>query len=192
MNQQSPLLYRYFWQSFKSEYPECNSYRHVGYKIFEHLIAQGYDLSKNERVFIRDLRDLSLQMIFDGWWASMNVDSKRPIAWNDSGHASSWRFKLQCGTGKTSSPGIIWIFRHQVLRHAWEHGTSSLRKDLLEKAHIAKLNELTESKGTESTSSTVDETASAILQRQRSWGIQTVSSQRKVWFDIQLAPYGQK
>jgi len=36
--------------------------------------------SKNECVFIRDLSDPTLQIIFDAWWASMNVGSKRPIA----------------------------------------------------------------------------------------------------------------
>jgi len=45
---------------------------------------------KNERVFIRDLSDFTFQIIFDAWWASMNVASKRPIAWNNSRHASSW------------------------------------------------------------------------------------------------------
>jgi len=48
--------------------------------------------SKNECVFIRDLSDLTLQIIFDAWWASMNVGSKRPIAWKNSRHAPSWRF----------------------------------------------------------------------------------------------------
>jgi hypothetical protein len=28
--------------------------------------------SKNEHVFIHDLSDLSLQIIFNAWWASMN------------------------------------------------------------------------------------------------------------------------
>jgi hypothetical protein len=36
--------------------------------------------SKNERVFVRDFSDLTLQLIFDAWKASMNVDSKQPIA----------------------------------------------------------------------------------------------------------------
>jgi len=40
-----------------------------------------------------------------------------------------------------------------------------MRKHLLAKAHIAKLNELTESEDTELTSSTVDESALAILKR---------------------------
>ena len=145
--------------------------------------------SKNERVFIRDLSDLTLQIIFDAWWASMNVGSKRPIAWNNSRHAPSWRFYLHCGIEETGSPGIICIVCHQVLRHPSEHGTSSMGKHLLAKAHIAKLNELTESEVTELTSTTVDETALAILKRQGSRGITIVSLQRKTIFDIQFNPY---
>ena len=62
-------------------------------------------------------------------------------------------------------------------------------KHLLAKAHIAKLNKSTESEVTELTSSTVDETALAILQRQGSRGITIVMLQRKTIFDIQLDPY---
>jgi hypothetical protein len=40
--------------------------------------------SKNELVFIRDFNDLTLQIIFDAWWASMTVGSKCPIALNNS------------------------------------------------------------------------------------------------------------
>jgi len=29
--------------------------------------------SKYKSVFIHDLRDLTLQIIFDGWWASIDV-----------------------------------------------------------------------------------------------------------------------
>jgi len=36
--------------------------------------------SKNECIFIRDLSDLTLQIIFYAWWASKNVGSKRRIA----------------------------------------------------------------------------------------------------------------
>jgi len=36
--------------------------------------------SKNDHVVIWDLSNLTLQIIFDAWWASMNVDWKRPIA----------------------------------------------------------------------------------------------------------------
>ena len=57
-------------------------------------------------------------------------------------------------------------------------------KHLLAKAHIAKLNELTVSDVTELTSSTVDETALAILKRQGSRGMIIVNSQRKIRFDI--------
>ena len=65
-------------------------------------------------------------------------------------------------------------------------------KHLLAKAHIAKLNELTESEGTELTCSTLDESASAILKRPGSRGITIVSSQRKIKFDIQFDPYWPK
>jgi uridylate kinase len=59
-------------------------------------------------------------------------------------------------------------------------------KHLLAKAHIAKLNKLTVSEVTELTSSTVDETALAILKRQGSRGIPIVCSQRKIKFTIQV------
>jgi len=62
-------------------------------------------------------------------------------------------------------------------------------KHLLAKAHIAKFNELTESEVTELTSSTVDETALAILKRQGRRAITIISLQRKSIFDIQLNPY---
>jgi len=62
-------------------------------------------------------------------------------------------------------------------------------KHLLAKAHIAKSNKLTESEVTELTSSTVDETALAILKRQGSRGITIVSVPREMIFDVQLNPY---
>ena len=96
----------------------------------------------------------------------MNVGSKRPIAWNNSRHAPSWQFYLHCGIEETGSPGIICIVCHKVLRHPSEDGTSSMGNHLLAKAHIAKLNELTESEVTELTSSTADKTVLAILKRE--------------------------
>jgi len=39
--------------------------------------------SKNEHIFNRNLSDLTLQMVFDVWCASMNAGSKHSIAWND-------------------------------------------------------------------------------------------------------------
>jgi len=62
-------------------------------------------------------------------------------------------------------------------------------KHLLAKAHIAKLNKLTEPEVPDLTSSTVDETALAILKRQGSRGITIVNLQRKIIFDIQFNPY---
>jgi len=171
-----------------------------------HLIAtamldsQSYNTSllevmiscKNERVLIRDLRGLMLQIIFDAWWASMNNGSKLPIPLKNPWHTPSWPFYLHCGIEETGSPGIICIICHQVLRHPSEHGTSSMEKHLLAKAHIAKLDQLAEFEVTELTSSTVDETALAILNRQGSRGITIVSSQRNIIFDIQVDRYGPK
>jgi len=131
--------------------------------------------SKNERVFIHDWSHRTLQIIFDACWASMNEGSKRPITWKHSRHVPSWRFYLHCGIEETGSPGILCIVCHQVLHHPSENGTSSMGKHLLAKAHILKLNELTESEVTELTTSTVDETALAILKRQGSRGITIVS-----------------
>jgi len=122
----------------------------------------------------------------------MNEGWKRPIAWNNSRYVPSLRFYLHCGIEETSSPGIICIICHQVLRHPSEHGTSSMGKHLLAKAHIAKLNELTESEVTELTSTMVDETALVISKRQGSRGITIVSLQRKFRFHIQFDPYWPK
>jgi len=111
--------------------------------------------STNEGGFIRVLSDNTLQIIFDAWWASMNVGWKRPIACNNSRYAPSWRFYSHCGIEEIGSPGFICIVCHQVLRHPSEHGTSSMGKHLLGKEHIAKLNELTVSEVTKLTSSMV-------------------------------------
>jgi hypothetical protein len=72
---------------------------------------------------------------------------------------------LHCRIGQTGSPGIIFIVCYQVLRHPSEHGTGSMGKHWLTTAHIAKINELTESEVTRSMNSKVDETALAILKR---------------------------
>ena len=139
--------------------------------------------SKNELLIIRDLSDVTLPIIFDAGWASMNVGSKHPIAWNNSGHMASWRFYLHCRIEQIGSPVIIWIMCHQVLCHPSEHGISSMEKHLLAKAHLAKLNKLTESEVSELTKITVVETALAILLRQGSWWITIVNPQRKFIFD---------
>jgi len=49
-------------------------------KSLNTLLLEVMISSKNEHVFIGDLSDLTLQMIFDAWWASMKEGSKRPIA----------------------------------------------------------------------------------------------------------------
>ena len=152
-------------------------------------LLEGIIPCKNERVFIRDLSDLTLQIIFDAWWDSMNEGSKRPITWNDSRHVPSWGVYLHCGIQATGCPGIICIVCHHVLCHHSQYRTSSMGKHLIAKAHIAKLNKSTETAVTELTRRTVDETAWAILKRQGSRGITIVSMQRKIRFDIQFNPY---
>jgi len=136
----------------------------------------GVIISSNiERVFNRDLSDHTLEIMFDAWWASMNVGSKCLIAWDDSGHAPSWRCHLPCGIDDNGNPGILCIVCHQVLRHPSDHGTSSMGKHLVAKVHIAKFNEITEWEATEWTSSTVAVTVLAIFRSQGSRGITTVS-----------------
>jgi len=112
-------------------------------KSLNTLLLEVMISSQSECVCICDLSDLTLQIVFDAWWASMNVASKPSIAWNDCRHGYSWRFYLHCRMEETASPGIICIICNQVFRHPSEHGTTSMGKQLLEKAHIAKFNELT-------------------------------------------------
>jgi len=99
--------------------------------------------SKDEHPFIHDLSNLTWQIIFDALCASMNVGSMRSIARNVSRHAPSWHFYLHCQIEEIGSPGIICIVCHHALYHPLEHGTSSIGKQLLLKAHIAKLYRLT-------------------------------------------------
>ena len=113
----------------------------------------------------------------------MNVGLKNPITWKNSGHAPSWHFYLHCGIEENSCPGIICIVCHQVLRHPSEHGTSSMGKHLLAKAHMAKLNELTWSEVSELTSTNVDKTALAIVKIQGSRGITLERLHKKIIFD---------
>jgi len=147
---------------------------------------------KNERVFIHYLSDLTLRIIFEVWWASTNVGSKRPSPWNNNSHMSPMPFCLHCRIEETGSPGIICIICCQVLRHPLEHGTSSMGKHLLAKAHIAKWNELTESEVTELTSSTIDHTALTVLMWQDNRESTIVSLQWNFIFDIQVDPYWPK
>jgi len=58
-----------------------------------------------------------------------------------------------------------------------------MTKHFLAKAYIARLNESTELEVSELTSTTVDETALAIIKRQRKCGNTIVCSQKKFIFD---------
>jgi hypothetical protein len=158
-------------------------------EIFKYLKARGFDFFQNEGVFIRNLSDLTSQIVINAWWALMHVASTHPTAWNDSRHAPWGKFWLHCRIQQTGSPRIICIVCHQVLRHPSAHGTSSVGRLLLATVHITKANKIIEAVVTELTSSTLDETALAILKRPRSWGITIVSFQRKFIVDILVDPY---
>jgi len=176
---------RYLSTSFQVQLPSCQIPTTMpDSKSLNTLLLEVMISSKNEHVFIRDLNDLTLQIIFDAWWASMNVSSMRSIAWKDCRHAPWWRSYLHCGIEKTGSPGIICIVCHRVLCHPSEHGTSSMGKHVLAKEHITELNELTESEVTDSTSSKVGEAALAIPKWQGSCRITIVSLERKFIVDI--------
>jgi len=148
--------------------------------------------SKAKRVFIRYVSHCTLQFNFDAWWVSINVGSKCPVSWNNSTCAFTWWVYLHCGIVETSSPAVICIICHQVLHHQLEHGTSSMGKHMLAKAHCVKLNKSTQLEVTGLHSSTVDETAFAILKRHGSRRITMVRLPRKFIFDIQLNPYWPK
>jgi len=158
-------------------------------ELFNTSILEVIISSKNECVFIRDLDDLTVQIIIKVWCASIKVHSKCLIASNNSRHTSSCRFDLNFEMEETGSPGIVCIVCHQLLGHSSKYGTNSMGKHLLAKAHIAKLNKLAKLEVTILTSSTVDETALTIQMKHTSEGIKIVSSQRKFIFDIQVDPY---
>jgi hypothetical protein len=92
---------------------------------------------------------------------------------------------LHCRIEETGSTVLMWIVCHQVLSHPSGHGTGSMEKHLMAKMHIAKLNKLTKSAVSQLTSSTVDETTLAILNRQGSCVITIVSWPKKLIFDCE-------
>jgi hypothetical protein len=53
-------------------------------KLFNTSLLEVMISSKNDLIFFQDLSNLTLQIVFNAWWASMNEDSKRPISWNNS------------------------------------------------------------------------------------------------------------
>jgi len=96
----------------------------------------------------------------------MNVGWKRLIAGKDCRDASPWQFYLHCGIEESGIHGMICTVCHQVFRHPSEYRTRSMGKQLLAEAHIARFNQLIKLEVAEMTTSTVDETAWAILSRQ--------------------------
>jgi len=150
--------------------------------IYNLLVEVSISL-ETECVFIHISSNHTFQIICAACWAFKDVGLKRSIALNISRYAPMWHFYLQGGIAKTGSPGIIFIVWHQVPRHISEHGTSSMGKHLLAKAHVAMLNNFIKLEYKDFTSSAVKETTFAIQTRQGTHGIATVSSQTKFIFD---------
>jgi hypothetical protein len=123
----------------------------------------------NEHVFIRDLSDDILYIIFNSWWASINVGLKHPIAWNKCRHVFSWWIYWHHGIEATGSPAIQCIVSGQVLHHLSEHRISSIAKQFVAKAHITKWHEVTKSEVNILTSSMVYETPLAIPHQQKTF-----------------------
>jgi hypothetical protein len=87
-NTQPPALrYRYFWQSLESGHPALYFLPAMSdSKSLNTSWPEVMIISTNALVFIRDVSDLILQIIFNACWASMNEGSKCPIAQNNSRH----------------------------------------------------------------------------------------------------------
>jgi hypothetical protein len=139
--------------------------------------------TKEERVFIRDLTDEILQMVFDKWWTSMNVETKTTIVWSGSRHAAAWRFYKHCAKTENGCPGIICIVCNTVLVHPSENGTSTMAKHLQSKTHKAELNKLTESDVSLLTDTAGDEQALAVLKKKGSQGVMVASSSHQTQAD---------
>lgn len=137
-------------------------------------------------VCIRDLSDVTLQIILDVWWASVRVNSTCSIACDNSQCARACWFHLHWAIEKTAIPGIMGIVRHHILLHLSESGTNSMGKHLLTEPHIAQWNKSIVTKVTELTTSTATEIAVAILMKQRRPGITSVSLDRKIIFNIYI------
>jgi len=142
--------------------------------------------SKNQRVSIQDLSNLTLQIILDAYWVSLNGGTKSPIVRNISTHAPLGQFYFHCVIEETGSPGTKWILCHQVLRYPLANQTSSMGHCLVANAHIVMLNEVRSLGVTELTSCMVDETALATSMRRGSPGITVVCSHRIIIFNLQV------
>jgi len=150
-------------QLFTVSQPELHSFQHpttMPDSQSRNISSQEVFMSStNNCILFRDLNDLTLKIVFDPSWASMNVGSKHPIAWHNATHALTCSFYLLWGIEETGGPGIISIISHEVLCHPSEHDFNSMGKHWPAKAHIVQLNDLTVFEVSALTHTTIDETA---------------------------------
>lgn len=106
--------------------------RYLGFSVISYQKSLNTSLvevmkySKNELIFTCDLRELTLKIIFDACWASVNVDVKCFSAWNESRHVPSRHFYLHCRIQPIGSAGIICIICGQVVHDPSHPETSSV------------------------------------------------------------------
>lgn len=142
--------------------------------------------SRNQGIFVRDLSDVTFQIISYDWLAFMNVSLKRSRTWDSPGHEPDWRFNLHCQIRETRNTSYICTVWHELLRPPSAHQTGSMGQHSPAKALIAKWKEFSDSQVSEFTASTDDDTAFPRLKRQGSRGIGLVRSQLKFIFDISI------
>jgi len=156
-----------------------NSYHHGRFRIFEYLVARGYDIFQKWRY---------LYSWFEQPWFPNHI--WYIVGYYKCGLKASYCFEwfkictfmailFAPWNWADRQPWHLIYYSSSGFRYPSEHGTSLMGKHFLAKADSAKLNELTKSEITELTSTTLDATALAILNRQGSRGITIVSSQRK-------------
>jgi hypothetical protein len=131
--------------------------------------------AEEQRVFLCNLTEETLQTTADTWWTSMNVETKHNIIWKSSAHSPAWRFFKPCVNEKNGIPGITCIVCYVILAHSSEYGINSIGNHLATKMHKAELNKLTKSDVTLLTGSAVDEQPLVVLKKKGSEGVMVAS-----------------
>jgi hypothetical protein len=86
--------------------------------------------SNNQGVFVRNLSDLDLYILFNTPWASITVGLMSSNVWNISWHPDLSRFYLHCGMEETGRPGIIYVIGYWVFCHLSEYEIGSIVKQI--------------------------------------------------------------
>lgn len=112
--------------------------------FWDALLQEVMITSKDVRMLIRALRDITVHLTFDAWWALMDVGSNGRIVWNASRYQPKCRIYGHCRIVVTGSPPIICSVFHFNPCHSSAQGTSSMGNHFLANAHIEKITQLSE------------------------------------------------